>query len=233
MFMKTFISDISKKAFPVQELASGHIIIHPLLDLIQKEYPEFTEQSSMTISELNHFRQLYLENYLVSETGKLTELEQNVIDKLKDQTTISDKIDDEKPVLTLGQRLADKIARFGGSWSFIIFFMSFILVWIVINLVWLTGKGFDPYPFILLNLILSCIAAMQAPVIMMSQNRQEQKDRQRSRNDYMINLKSELEIRMLHEKVDHMVIHQQKELMEIQKMQIDMLNEIMTKVNNK
>jgi uncharacterized membrane protein len=229
--MKTFISDISKKEYPVQELASGHIIIHPLLQLIQKEYPEFTEQSSMSINELNHFRQLYLENYLVSETGKLTELEQMVIDKLKDQTTISDKIDGDQATLTLGQRLADKIARFGGSWAFIIFFLSFILVWIVINLIWLAGKGFDPYPFILLNLILSCIAAMQAPVIMMSQNRQEQKDRLRSRSDYMINLKSELEIRMLHEKIDHMVIHQQKELMEIQKMQIDMLNEIMTKVD--
>jgi len=231
--MKTFVSDISKKEFPVQELASGHSIIHPLLELIQKEYPEFGEQSSMSVGELNHFRQLYLENYLIRETGQLTELEQNVIDKLKDQTTISDKIDNEKPVLTLGQRLADKIAQFGGSWKFIIFFLSFILVWIVINLVWLTGKGFDPFPFILLNLILSCIAAMQAPVIMMSQNRQEEKDRQRSRNDYMINLKSELEVRMLHEKIDHMVIHQQKELLEIQKMQIDMLNEIMTKVNTK
>ncbi|TSA32246.1 MAG: DUF1003 domain-containing protein [Porphyromonadaceae bacterium] len=231
--MKTFISDISKKEFPVQELASGHIIIHPLLDLVQTEFPGFTEQSSMSISELNHFRQQYIENYLISETGQLTDLEKNVIDKIKDQSTISDKVDEEQAGLTVGQRLADKIALFGGSWKFIIFFLSFILVWILVNLVWLTKKGFDPFPFILLNLILSCIAAMQAPVIMMSQNRQEEKDRQRSRNDYMINLKSELEIRMLHEKIDHLVIHQQKELMEVQKMQIDMLNEIMAKTNGK
>jgi uncharacterized membrane protein len=231
--MKTFTSDISKTEFPVQELASGHIIIHPLLEFVQKEYPGFTEQNSMSITELNHFRQLYIENYLITETGELTDLEQNVIDKLKDQATISDKVDGEKPVLTLGQRLADKIARFGGSWSFIIFFMSFMLGWIAVNLVWLAGKGFDPFPFILLNLILSCIAAMQAPVIMMSQNRQEEKDRQRSRNDYMINLKSELEIRMLHEKIDHMVLHQQQQLLEIQKIQMDMLNEIMTKMSKK
>jgi uncharacterized membrane protein len=231
--MKTFISHISKKEFPVSEMASGLIMIHPLLELVQKEHPEFEEKGLLSISELNLFREQYLENYLISETGKLTELENNVINKIKDQATISDKVDGEMPVLNLGQRLADKIAKFGGSWSFIIFFMSFILAWIVINLVWLTGKGFDPFPFILLNLILSCIAAMQAPVIMMSQNRQEEKDRQRSRNDYMINLKSELEIRLLHEKIDHMVMHQQKELMEIQKMQIDMLNELMTKMNGK
>jgi uncharacterized membrane protein len=231
--MKTFISEVSKQEFPIQEMASGHMLIHPLLELIQKDHPEFTEQSSLAISELNNFRQLYLENYLIRETGQLTDLENTVIDKIKGQATISDKIDTDQPALTLGQRLADKIAKFGGSWSFIIFFLSFIVLWILINLIWLTGKGFDPYPFILLNLILSCIAAMQAPVIMMSQNRQEQKDRKRSRNDYMINLKSELEIRMLHEKIDHMVMHQQKELMEIQKMQIDMLNEMMAKLNSK
>jgi uncharacterized membrane protein len=231
--MKTFISDISKKEFPVQEISSGLIMIHPLLELVQKEHPDFDEKSLLAISELNHYRQLYLENYLISETGKLTDLENNVISKIKEQTTISDKMDDEPQDLTLAQRLADRIARFGGSWRFIIFFMSFILVWIIVNIVWLTGKGFDPYPFILLNLILSCIAAMQAPVIMMSQNRQEEKDRHRSRNDYMINLKSELEIRMLHEKIDHMVMHQQKELMEIQKMQMDMLNEMMSKINSK
>jgi len=231
--MKTFVSDISKKEFPIQELASGHMIIHPLLELVQIDYPDFTEQSALSISELNHYRQMYVEKYLIKESGQLTDLEKNVIEKIRDQTTISDKIDEEPVVLTIGQRLADLVAKFGGSWYFIIFFMSFILVWIIINLIWLAGKGFDPYPFILLNLILSCIAALQAPVIMMSQNRQEQKDRQRSRNDYMINLKSELEIRMLHEKIDHLVIHQQKELMEVQKMQIDMLNEIMNKTNVK
>jgi uncharacterized membrane protein len=112
-----------------------------------------------------------------------------------------------------------------------LFFGFFIVVWISTNVFWMTNKGFDPYPFILLNLILSCIAAMQAPVIMMSQNRQEEKDRERAKKDYMINLKSELEIRMLHEKIDHLIIHQQQELLEIQKVQIDMMNDIMTKLD--
>ncbi|MDP4266908.1 MAG: DUF1003 domain-containing protein, partial [Bacteroidota bacterium] len=119
---------------------------------------------------------------------------------------------------------------FGGSWTFIISFGFFILVWILINIYILTNRSFDPYPFILLNLILSCIASIQAPVIMMSQNRQEQKDRERGKNDYMINLKSELEIRMLHEKIDHLISHQQEELIEIQELQIEMMKDIMNKI---
>ncbi|MEC5166621.1 putative membrane protein [Flavobacterium sp. PL11] len=104
------------------------------------------------------------------------------------------------------------------------------MLWILANIYILVNKGFDPYPFILLNLILSCLAALKAPVIMMSQNRQEEKDRERAKKDYMINLKSELEIRMLHEKLDHLIMHQQEELIEIQKVQIDMMNDILTRM---
>lgn len=138
--------------------------------------------------------------------------------------------EDEKSVLTLGQRLADKIASFGGSWTFIISFGVFIALWILLNVLLLADKGFDPYPFILLNLILSCLASIQAPLIMMSQNRQEEKDRERSKKDYMINLKSELEIRILHEKLDHLIMHQQQELLEIQKVQITMMEDILKHV---
>jgi uncharacterized membrane protein len=144
---------------------------------------------------------------------------------------MTDKLaQEEKTITTFGEKIADKVATFGGSWTFIITFLSFLVVWILINVFIFFNKGFDPYPFILLNLILSCIAALQAPVIMMSQNRQEQKDRERSKKDYMINLKSELEIRMLHEKVDHLIMHQQQELIEIQKVQIDMMNDILKNV---
>jgi uncharacterized membrane protein len=122
------------------------------------------------------------------------------------------------------------VADFGGSWTFIISFLLFIVVWIAANVYILVNKGFDPYPFILLNLILSCIAALQAPVIMMSQNRQEEKDRNRAKKDYMINLKSELEIRMIHDKIDHMIMHQQQELIEIQKVQIEMMNDILNQI---
>ena len=138
--------------------------------------------------------------------------------------------EDEIDNRTFGQKVADKVAAFGGSWTFIISFFVFILLWIGVNVYFLTNKGFDPYPFILLNLILSCLASLQAPIIMMSQNRQEEKDRERAKKDYMINLKSELEIRMLDDKIDHLVMHQQQELIEIQKVQIEMMNDILNRI---
>jgi uncharacterized membrane protein len=108
--------------------------------------------------------------------------------------------------------------------------MGFLVIWIIVNAFFLSQRAFDPFPFILLNLILSCLAALQAPIIMMSQNRQEEKDRERSKKDYMINLKSELEIRILHEKIDHLIMHQQQELMEIQKVQIEIMHDILNRV---
>ena len=137
---------------------------------------------------------------------------------------IQDEIDEQ---LTVGQRIADHVATFGGSWTFIIVFFSFILLWILTNLWVVAHRPFDPYPFILLNLILSCLAAIQAPIIMMSQNRQEQKDRQRAEHDYKINLKAELEIKLLNEKMDHLLIHQNKRLLEIQEIQTDYLEDLL------
>lgn len=132
-----------------------------------------------------------------------------------------------------GQRLADKVASFGGSWKFIILFSIIIFIWISSNIIILADKGFDPYPFILLNLILSCLAALQAPIIMMSQNRQEEKDRKRAKLDYMVNLKAELEIRTLHEKLDHLIIHQQQDLLNIQQLQVEMMEDIMRQISAK
>jgi uncharacterized membrane protein len=153
-----------------------------------------------------------------------------VLHALKTKDTLSNKFRDNRmDPITAGQRLADRVAAFGGSWKFISSFGAFLLMWICVNVILVTN-AFDPYPFILLNLILSCIAALQAPIIMMSQNRQEEKDRERAKKDYMINLKSELEIRMLHEKLDHLIVHQQHELIEIQKVQIEMMNDILRKI---
>src|SRR5690554_2297669 len=135
--------------------------------------------------------------------------------------------------LSFGEKLSDLIALKAGSWSFIIIFIVLLCVWIFINGWVIINKPFDPYPFILLNLILSCIAALQAPIIMMSQNRQEDKDRERSKKDYMINLKSELEIRTLHEKIDHFIMDQQQELLELQKTQIKMMNDILKQIEKK
>jgi uncharacterized membrane protein len=227
MHTNTFRSDISNKEFSVSEKISGHAVRDSLMKLIQLEYPQFDDDKFLSVSELNSYREKYISSTLSKEIGELTELEKTVLNSLTGNTTLTDKIDvDEKQKLTAGQKIADKVATFGGSWTFIISFGVFLLIWISFNVFWLANKGFDPYPFILLNLILSCIAAMQAPIIMMSQNRQEEKDRERAKKDYMINLKSEMELRMLNEKVDHSILSQYQEIMEVQKVQIEMLNDI-------
>ena len=232
--MKTFRSDISGKEFPVAEKISGKSVRQSLMSLIQMDHPQFTADKNLSVTELNKYREKYISEYLVKQVGELTELEQTVMISLTERTTLSDKIDgDEAQIYTFGQRIADKVATFGGSWTFIITFGVILAFWIILNVYWLRNKGFDPYPFILLNLILSCLAAIQAPVIMMSQNRQEEKDRDRAKKDYMINLKSELEIRTLHEKMDHLMIHQQQELLEIQKVQIEMMNDILERVDKR
>ncbi|MHA8086346.1 DUF1003 domain-containing protein [Aquirufa sp. Wall-65K1] len=234
MKTKTFISDLSKKIYPISEMVNANNIQEGILQLIQKDYPNFQSGSNLAITELNIFRQIYLSDFLKKETGDLTALEQIVLKNEADHRLITQAVDMEDfGDLTLGQRVADKVASFGGSWRFIISFFVFLAIWILVNVYMFLNKGFDPYPFILLNLILSCIASLQAPVIMMSQNRQEERDRERSKKDYLINLKSELEIRLLNEKIDHLMTHQQQELLEIQNIQVEMLNEITNLVKDK
>ncbi|UFH35262.1 DUF1003 domain-containing protein [Flavobacterium acetivorans] len=226
----TFISDLSRKQFPLIDKVSAKIIRTPILTLIKEDFPDFTSEKFLSVTELNLYRDKYISNYLSQEVDVLSEIETQVAAELKDYDSTVIKIEEEVETRTFGQYVADKVADFGGSWRFIILFGVFILLWILANIYILLNKGFDPYPFILLNLILSCLAALQAPVIMMSQNRQEEKDRERARKDYIINLKSELEIRMLHEKLDNLIKHQQEELIEIQKIQIEMMNDILKRV---
>ena len=229
-YKSTFVSAISGLEFPEKEKVCGVIIRTPILNLIREDHPKFKTKENIANSELNIYREKYISKFLQSEVGELTDLHKNVIKSLSEDTSFVSKVEDEPDVRTFGQVVADKVADFGGSWTFIISFFVFILIWIASNVYILLNKGFDPYPFILLNLILSCLAALQAPVIMMSQNRQEEKDRERAKKDYMINLKSELEIRMLDEKIDHLIMHQQQELIEIQKVQIEMMNDILEKI---
>jgi uncharacterized membrane protein len=222
-----FVSDLSHKSFSLSQKVASDSLTNSFLKFIQEEHPEFTENCFLSISELSALRVQYISQKLKGQLGELSSMEKLVIDTLSDGDEISNlALGQENTPLSRGQKMADHVASFGGSWTFIISFGIFLLVWIVINTAFLVNKGFDPYPFILLNLILSCIAALQAPIIMMSQNRQEEKDRERSKLDYMINLKSELEIRTLHEKLDHLIIHQQRDLFEIQEIQIEMMKDI-------
>ncbi len=228
--MDNFKSDLSNAEFPASEKISGKSVRKSIMDIILKDHPAFSKDKFLSDTELNSYREKYIESFLTKQIGELTSLEKTVLESLKDKTTLTDKLDDDVRPSTYGERIADKVAEFGGSWTFIISFSVFLLVWILLNIFWLANKAFDPYPFILLNLILSTIAAMQAPVIMMSQNRQEDKDRDRAKNDYMVNLKAEMEVRMLHEKIDHMIISQQQEVLEIHKVQIDLMNDILKRV---
>ncbi len=163
---------------------------------------------------------------LETENDHLRKLNEIVLSAIKDEELLSKKIYEyeDKKAPDLSGRLADKVASFGGSWKFIIWFGAFMLVWISLN-IFLLSKPYDPYPFILLNLLLSTVAALQAPVIMMSQNRKEIKDRERSINDYLVNLKAEIEVRNLHEKMNLLMQEQMKTLFEVQKAQIDLIEE--------
>ena len=186
-----------------------------------------TRRSSFVSAISAPFAKITLSSTLEDEIGELTSLDQEVIESLQQHELLTENIEKQfERKLTFGEHLSDKIAEFGGSWKFIITFGSVIAVWIVLNVLLLLNRGFDPYPFILLNLILSCLAALQAPVIMMSQNRAEARDRLRAENDYKVNLKAELEIRHLHEKIDHLLRKQYNRLFEIQQIQIELLEEI-------
>ena len=190
-------------------------------------HPGWLPDGFVCRADLNKYRSRYVHSLLLSEKGDVTSLEQEIVNSLRDHDILSKHVEatfDQQ--WSLGERLADRIATFGGSWSFLASFGVFLVVWVLINSLVLLVRPFDPYPFILLNLILSCLAATQAPIILMSQNRQEAKDRIRSQHDYQVNLKAELEIRHLHEKIDHLLCHQWDRLAQIQEVQLDLLSEL-------
>lgn len=221
-------SHVSKNPIPEGKGFQGSSIRKELFDFIAKKYPDFTVDSFLDLADLNHVRKAFLHD-LIREAKLNAELISE-----KPQTTKGaaelEWVESEGD-LTIGQKVADKIASFGGSWAFILSFFLFILVWIVSNFWLLTNQGFDPYPFILLNLLLSCLAAIQAPVIMMSQNRKEQKDRLRSEYDYKINLKAELEIQGIHQKLDVLMQQNLANTSLIQEINMDLVEGLTEELN--
>ncbi len=222
---------VCHKNFKSNEIIHSDIIREGISKLIQKDITNWNESSEICRDDLHFYQNKYVHTLLESEKGELSTLEHQVLETMQQHELISitsaDTASDHE--WTFGERVADKIATFGGSWAFMGFFAGFLVVWITINSVAVYWKPADPYPFILLNLLLSCLAAIQAPIIMMSQNRQEAKDRLRSQYDYQVNLKAELEIRQLHEKMDHLLSHQWERLAQIQGIQIDLLEELRRK----
>jgi len=223
---KKLKSSISGKEYPRKKLVELGSLRPSLADRIREDYPDLSEDANLSIDEVERYRTLYVEEMLKLEHGELTELDRQVAQSLSDHDTIVENIEEDfDETRSFSERVSDSLADFGGSWAFLITFFIVLIVWMAVN-VWLgEQQAFDAYPFILLNLVLSCIAAIQAPIIMMSQKRQETKDRLRSLNDYKVNLKAELEIRHVQEKLDYLLTKQWQRLSEMQQMQMELMQE--------
>ena len=217
---------VCSKQFPVRDMLPDVLVQDTISVLIQRDHPEWSADSHICRTDLSKYSAEYVKLLLESERGELSSMENKVLESLRQHELLSLNVDlESESSWTFGERLADKMADFAGSWIFLISFGVFMAFWIIINSLVLFWRPLDPFPFILLNLVLSCLAAIQAPIIMMSQKRQESRDRLRGQHDYQINLKAELEIRHLNEKLDHMLSHQWERLVQIQQVQMQMLSQ--------
>lgn len=215
------------RVLPANELVPAALVRRGVRDAIRNDHPGWGDSDVICRDDLNRYRTEYVRKVLEADRGDLDRLEREVVDAFASEDLLSRNVnetfDQERRA---GQRLADAIASFGGSWAFILGFLAILALWVGVNASQLLSQPFDPYPFILLNLVLSSLAALQAPVILMSQNRQGAKDRMRAEYDFRTNLKAELEVRLLHEKLDHLLQHAWQRLLEIQQLQLDLMQEL-------
>jgi uncharacterized membrane protein len=222
------VCKLSNQKMKLSQVVPVAVINPGIARLIRRKYPDLKLMHDDFISkeELKKFRREYIEHVFKTERGEISRLDKEVVQSLVEHELLVKNINAQfEKTRTFGERVSDRMAEFGGSWRFIGIFFFILLCWITVNSILAFGKPFDPFPFILLNLCLSCLAAIQAPIIMMSQNRKEAKDRLRAEHDYKVNLKAELEIRHLHEKIDNLMRHQWQHLLEIQELQLDMMEE--------
>jgi uncharacterized membrane protein len=222
---KRVASAISGKRYRKRDLMRLDQLRPSLAEFIRRDFPDLPDDAMVSLRELARYRLRYTEDLLQQEHGEFSELDRQVAESIARQDTIAENTEEEfEEHRTFGDVVADHLAAFGGSWWFLLSFLAVLVIWMAANII--AGMhAFDPYPFILLNLCLSTIAAVQAPIIMMSQKRQETKDRLRADNDYRVNLKAELEIRHLHEKLDYLISRQWQRLAEIQQLQMEMMHE--------
>ncbi|HVT10995.1 MAG TPA: DUF1003 domain-containing protein [Fimbriimonadaceae bacterium] len=218
---------ISGRDLSLDEAVPVDLIRESLMPCIRKACPNLELNGYISMAELNRARVQHAEELTQTDVDDLSQMRREVMESLQRHEILTRDVDREfDEASTIGQRIADKVADFGGSWTFIIGFGVVLVIWMTVNSMAFLAKPFDPFPFIFLNLVLSCVAAIQAPVIMMSQNRQEARDRRRGENDYKINMKAELEIQHINEKVDKLINDQWKHLLEIQQMQMEMIEEL-------
>ncbi len=221
------LCQVCQKELPVGKLFPLRLVRSTILETFYKKHPEADKKGYVCLSDLRLLRAEHVENLLTEDKGALSQLEKEVLQSLESDDLLVENVNkkfDRK--LTLGERMADRVARFGGSWKFILSFFFLLILWMIINTFFFAQEGFDPYPFILLNLVLSCLAAIQAPVIMMSQNRQAQRDRLQANEEYQTNLKAELEVQQIHARLDLFMKRQWESLLELQKIQIELTEEL-------
>jgi len=222
---------ICGKFLPLKQLFPASLVRNSILENILKKYPNWDSSKYICGKDLDKFRAEYIEQLIKEEQGALSKLDKEVIESYKTHELLTEDINKQITAdLTFGEKIADKVASFGGSWPFIILFGAILFSWVGLNLSAILTPPFDPYPFILLNLVLSCLAAVQAPIIMMSQNRQSKKDKIKFDYEYMINLKAELEVQHINVKIDQLMRDQWKRMMEIQNIQIELIHEIKKKL---
>ncbi|MDD4307820.1 MAG: DUF1003 domain-containing protein [Thermoplasmata archaeon] len=225
----TVLCQICGKQKSASVSVRGELVRPSLVNTIVKSHPDWSPDGYICFTDLNRFRGQYVKEILEEEKGELTSIDREVIKSLTEHDLLSrDTTREYEEQLTFGEKTADKVAEFAGSWSFIAFATGIIIIWLMVNL-FIVFLRWDPYPFILLNLVLSCIAALQAPIIIMSQNRQAERDRIRAQEDYKVNLKAELEIRHLSDKIDHILTKQWDRMMDIQQIQMELMEEIAQK----
>lgn len=216
------IADTETRLIPAATVRQG------LMVYIQQHSPHFDRQGFICEQDLLCFRENYIESLVEKNLGEVSSLEEEVIQSITRREIISESPDEDadEDKRSFADSMSDALARFGGSWKFLLAFSFVLAAWILINSFVGILRPFDPYPYIFLNLVLSCVAAIQAPIIMMSQNRQEAKDRKRAQKDYQVNLKAELEIHAVQEKIDHLLTQQWQRMTELQRVQIELLQEL-------
>jgi uncharacterized membrane protein len=212
------------------DLVPAELIQASIAEVIVKEHPAWSPKGYICHADLNRFRMDYIRDVLEKEKDEYSSLEETVRHGGKEEDHLPKNINVEfERELTFGEHLSDKIAGFAGSWTFIAVFAGIIFLWVTLNTYILLSRPFDPYPYILLNLVLSILTAVQAPVIIMSQNRQEIRDRLHAERDYQVSIHTELEIHRLHKKIDHLLMSQGHRLMEIQNIQVELMEELAKK----
>ncbi len=222
------VCQICNETKKLKEVLPADLVRQSVVDTIKKKFPKWSSDGFICYDDLNRFRIDHVEDVLETERGELSHLDKHVISSLRKHDILARNVNAEfEKKLSNAQKIADSVSTFVGSWVFIIIFLVVLFLWIAVNMA-LIWKPFDPYPFILLNLVLSCIAAIQAPVILMSQNRQAEKDRIREEHDYKTDLKAELEIRHINSKIDQLMSHQWQRLLEIQRIQMELMEDHMS-----